>query len=208
MFFGISDILFHPDAFFARISQEKVKLIPPLAIVATGSLLFAIVNIIFWMFPTQSGYSMPVLSGFFADIMLSRIITSMVLPFCVWAVFTVFFFLLARVAGGSGSLPETARDTGYGMLPWTLSVLLPFLSIFHRFLTYSGGPVIGGYCGIWLMPPQYCTAPLLLILLWCWFLWMTAIRYTHGFTLQRSALVTGIPVAAGLIIAILCMDIL
>ena len=92
--------------------------------------------------------------------------------------------------------------------PGTLSVLLPFLAIFYRFLTYHGGPVIGGYCGIWLMPPQYCTVPLLLILLWCWFLWMTAFRYTHCFTLQRSALVTGIPVAAGFIIAILCMGIL
>jgi hypothetical protein len=36
VFHGIRDLLFHPDAFFARVSQEKVNLIPPLAIVGAG----------------------------------------------------------------------------------------------------------------------------------------------------------------------------
>jgi hypothetical protein len=38
---GLSELIIHPDAFFVRVSQEKISLVPPLAIVAAGSVLYA-----------------------------------------------------------------------------------------------------------------------------------------------------------------------
>jgi hypothetical protein len=36
MFAGLSDLIFHPDAFFKRVSRQPVNLLPPVAIVVAG----------------------------------------------------------------------------------------------------------------------------------------------------------------------------
>jgi hypothetical protein len=206
---GLFDLILHPDAFFARVSQEKVNLVPPVLIVGAGALLFIVVNLVYWAFPTRQGYSISFLTstGIFRNLMLAQIITSVIIPVCVWVFISIILYILARIAGSTGSFPATFRDVGYGMLPWILSVILPFIVILHRFLTYTGGPVSGGNCGIWFMPPMYCTVPLLGILVWSGYLWMLSLRHTHGITPAESAIITGIPVVICLISAILCRGI-
>lgn len=204
MLAGLVELVLHPDTFFARIVKEKVNLIPPLAIVGGGALLFAIVNVVYLAFPTRHGYSIPALpsGGFFRDMLLAHIGTSVIMPLFVWVLFSVILYTLSRIAGGSGSFTATIQNVGYGMLPWTLSVLLPGSAILHRFLTYTGGPVVGGYSGIWFMPPIYCSLPLLGIMVWSFYLWMHAIRHTHTFSLKKSAIISGVPVAIFLIATI------
>lgn len=152
------ELVLHPDTFFARIAKEKVNLLPPLAIVGGGALLFAIVNVVYLAFPTRHGYTIPVLpsSGVFRDLVLAHITSSVIMPVFIWVLFSVILYTCSRIAGVSGSFAATIQNVGYGMLPWTLSVLIPFMVILQRFLTYNGGPVVGGYAGIWFLPPEYC----------------------------------------------------
>lgn len=201
MLAGLVELVLHPDTFFARIVKEKVNLIPPLAIVGGGALLFEIINLVYLAFPTRHGYSITVLpsSGVFRDILLAHIATSVIIPLFVWVLFSVILYTFSRIVGGSGSFTETIQNVGYGMLPWTLSVLIPFSAILHRFLTYTGGPVVGGYSGIWFLPPIYCSLPLIGIMAWSFYLWMHAVRYTHSITVEKSAIIAGIPVAIFLI---------
>jgi hypothetical protein len=39
MVMGIRDLFLHPDAFFEWVSKEKINLLAPLVIVATGELI-------------------------------------------------------------------------------------------------------------------------------------------------------------------------
>jgi hypothetical protein len=198
------ELVFHPDTFFERVSKERVNLIPPLVIVGAGALFFAIVNVVFLAFPTRYGYSIPVLpsGGVFRDMLLAHIVTSVIMPLFVWVLFSVIFYTVSRSTGGTGSFTATIQNVGYGMLPWTLSVLIPFFAILYRLLTYTGGPVIGGYSGIWFLPQIYCSLPLLGIMVWSFYLWMHAVRHTHSITVEKSAIITGVPVAIFLIVTI------
>jgi hypothetical protein len=201
MFGGISALVIHPDAFFARISKEKINLIPPLAIVGAGILLFTLIYVLIFIGSTGSGYSpdnllgnSPLLRGIF----LSFISRSIITPFLVWGVFSGVLYILPRIIGGDGSLFATIQNVGYGMLPWPVSVIFPVLYYIQRF--NSPGGIIG--CGIWFMPGELCTVPLIIMMIWSCSLWIFAIRHTHGLSLARAAAITIIPVGLILLVCV------
>jgi hypothetical protein len=203
MFYGFWDLFLHPDAFFARISQENVNLLPPFAIVGAGALFFTIIHVLFWVWDS-SGWSFAVLTygGPAQNIIASFITASVIMPFCIWGLFSVLIFALSRIAGGTGSFLVTIQNLGYGMVPWTISAVLPFLVYLHKFSTYTGGPVIGGYSGIWLMPLGFCALPLLGIMIWSCYLWAVAVVHTDNLPFRISAVITFVPVCGFLLVSV------
>ena len=202
MFFGISELFLHPDAFFERVSREKVNLVPPLVIVGTGAFFFAIIHVLYWVWD-RSGWSFAVFSygSIIGEDVMSLIATSVILPFVIWGLFSVLIHVLSRMSGGTGSFPATVRVVGYGMLPWTVSAIIPFIVFLHKFFTYID-PWVGGHSGIWLMPPMYCELPLLGIMIWGCYLWTLGVVHTHHLPLKRAAAVTAIPVVAFLLLSL------
>jgi hypothetical protein len=199
---GIWDLVFHPDAFFARVSDEGVDLRPPLAMVGTGiivTLLPLTITLAYYALTT----SLPM--GYIGWMGLLRVflLCNVVIPLTIWGVMSLWTYGVSRSLGGKGSLTATVRDTGWGMMPWTLSII--------AFALFSGVLFVAGYAVPATVSTMEVYAPMgyeaytylaLLILLWEWYLWALAARHTHGFWFRKSAVITGIPVILYLIVMI------
>ena len=206
---GISDLVFHPDVFFERVSKGKANLILPLLIV------LAAVSIFITMFILVFG-QYEELSFLLDEKSLKRHVIfvlsgeALFRPFFFWAFFSVIFFALARILGGTGSILLTVQNVGYGMMPWLVSALIPLAAYLSKIFTYTSGPSSLGYYGIWMTPTTYYNyyyLPLLGILVWSGYLWIPAMEHTHGLSRKKSGMVVGIPVVACIVLTIACMGI-
>jgi hypothetical protein len=199
----IGDLLLHPYTFFSGKSNETVNLIPPFALVGAGAVFIAIIHVLFVVWD-RSGWNADVLT--YSDLtqhyITSSIATSIFMPFFIWGLFSVLIFGFSRIAGGTGSFPATVQNVGYGMVPWTLSAIIPLVIFLYRFITYTGGPTFGGYSGLWLLPPVFCALPLLGIMIWSSYLWIIAIIHMDHLPLMKSAIITLVPVCIFLILSL------
>lgn len=185
MFFGIKELLLHPDAFFARVAHEKVNLIPPLVIVGVGVVINIIMILLFFIAPSHSGYSVDFLmyGGLQRDVLLVFIIGSIIVPFGMWGFVSIAAYSISRVLSGSGSFYATIQNVGYGMLPWTLSMVVPVVSFAYKFSTNTS---YGIFSGMWLTDPYTSSIICWVVSLWIGCLWIFAIRHTHQFSLKKA----------------------
>jgi hypothetical protein len=190
MFFGIRDLVLHPDAFFETVSKEKVNLIPPVVIVGAGLFISFMIAVVYYSL--ISGNNLHYV-GWMAIIQVFFRCTA-VIPLIVWGVISLGTYGISWGCEGKGSLAATVQNIGYGMLPWIVfiigSVIFSGLSfvIFHS--TSPADMTLGAIIFHW--------ADIifgLVIFFWGWYLWILAVRYTHGFTLRKAAAVTIVPVA-------------
>lgn len=194
MFEWISELVIHPDAFFARVSQEKINLIPPLAIVGAGVVINILMILLFFIAPSHSGYSGYFLmyGGLQRDVLMIFIIRSIFVPFGLWGFVSIAAYSISRVLSGRGSFYATIQNVGYGMLPWTLSMVVPVVSFAYKFSTNTS---YGIFSGIWLTDPYTCCIIGWVVLLWICYLWIFAIRHTHQVSLKKAIGVIIISVA-------------
>lgn len=196
MFEWISELVIHPDAFFARVSQEKINLIPPLVIVGAGVVINILMILLFFIAPSHSGYSVDFLmyGGLQRDFLLVFIIGSIIIPFGMWGFVSIAAYSIAHLFSGRGSLSATIQNVGYGMLPWTLSMVVPVVSFAaYKFSTNTS---YGIFSGIWLTTDPYtCYIIFWVVLLWIGYLWIFAIRHTHQVSLKKAIGVIIISVA-------------
>ena len=194
MSFRIGGLLLHPDTFFSNKSREKINLIPPFAIVGAGAVFIAIIHVLFVVWD-RSGWNLGAFSygGMMQQYTVAAITASIFMPFFIWFLFSILIFCLSRVYGGTGSFPVTLQNVGYGMVPWTLSAIIPLLAYLYRFITFTGGMAYIG-SGIWLMPPVFCALPLLGIMIWSSYLWIVAVIHMDNLPLLKAATVTLLPV--------------
>jgi len=194
MFFGIKELLLHPDAFFARVSQEKINLIPPLAIVGAGVVINILMILLFFIAPSHSGYSVDFLmyGGLQRDVLMIFIIRSIFVPFGLWGFVSIAAYGIAHLFTGRGSFYATIQNVGYGMLPWTLSMVVPVVLFAYKFSTNTS---YGPYSGMWLTDPYTCCIIGWVVLLWIGYLWIFAIRHTHQVSLKKAIGVIIISVA-------------
>jgi len=202
MSFQIWDLLLHPDMFFSGKSREKIDLIPPLALVGTGAVFIAIIHVLFVVWD-KSGWNLGAFSygGMMQQYTVSLIAASIFMPFFIWFLLSILIFCLSRVAGGTGSFPVTLQNVGYGMVPWTLSAIIPLLAYLYRFITFTGGMAYIG-SGIWLMPPEFCALPLLGIMIWSSYLWIVAVIHMDNLPPLKAAMVTLLPVCVFLFLSL------
>ena len=192
---GIRDLVLYPDAFFERVSKEEISILPPFLIVFAGALVFDIVILLFFVW-NRTGWCLFNLGpgSLIAYVIFSLACWALVLPFIFWAVATVIFYGISRAFGGTGSFLMMVQNIGYGMLPWSMSAVVPLAVFIHKFFTFPGNPVSGGYSGIWMMPAGFSILPLILILIWSGFLWVPAVQHAHGFTRSKAMAIVWIPV--------------
>lgn len=191
MSFRIGELLLHPDTFFSGKSREKINLIPPFAIVGAGAVFIAIIHVLFVVWD-RSGWNLGAFSydGMMRHYLMSSIETAVLMPFFIWGLVSILVFCLSRVAGGTGSFPATLQNVGYGMVPWTLSAIIPLIVFLHRFIIYTGGQVFIAYSGIWLLPPVFCALLFLGLMIWSSYLWIVAVIHMDNLPLLKAATVT------------------
>lgn len=194
MFFGIKDLLLHPDAFFERASQEKVNMIPPLAIVGIG-MLFMLFLLVFVLIYSSLTSSYNLSSVGWAAMIQVYLRCYVAIPLIIWGVPSLGSYGISRILDGKGSLTATVQNIGYGMIPWSISVIgttifsgilfcIAYIFpttviVMEEFVSYGLGTVLFIY---------------LIILFWGWYLWILAIRHTQNFTFRKAAAVSIIPV--------------
>lgn len=202
----IRDLIIRPDAFFESVSNMPVRLLRPFLLILAGALVFVIVILLFFVW-ARTGWSLAILNpaSFAGAYLFSLAGTAFLAPFVFWVAAAIIFQGISRAIGGTGSFSLTLQNTGYGMLPWSVSALIPLAAYLHKFFTYTGGPVSGGYTGIWMMPAGSGLLPLILILIWSGFLWVPAVQHTHGFTRRKAMAVVGAPVLVFVLLLLPCI---
>lgn len=196
MLAGLVELVLRPNTFFARVSKEKVNLIPTLAIVGAGILLLLI------------GKTIPVVwislnSSFLQNKSVAEILGSLILchaisPILLFGIITLGTFVISRGHDGKGSLTASLQNIGYGMIPWTFYILGSLVFSSSIFLVFHA----------WAVPPNLLEAVMVLfwiatliglvVFFWEWYLWILAVRHTYAFTLRKAAAVTIVPVAMGI----------
>lgn len=192
MFAGISELIIHPDAFFARITKEKTSLIPPLVIVLAG----ACINIVgtFLLLALSRSLS----SGKFEELNYVSTLTYYLIVFAIvplldWGILSVGFCCISHMISGKGSLKATFQNAGYGMLPWTILAALSagymiIFSCIHHLFPFVPITAAGSTHTV------ICFLIDFGFFLWVLYLWILAAKYTHEFTFRKAAGVTVIPV--------------
>jgi hypothetical protein len=200
VFSGIRDLFIHPDLFFERVSKEKVNLVPPLAIIGAGAIVTLIPYIIALLYyaltaPNNMSYVgwMGLIQVFFK--------TFVVCPLLIWGVISFCTYGISRGLNGKGSL--AIQNTGYGMIPWSVSVIasvvLSGILFIIAYIAPTGIIPIEAYS-----PIEYSFFYFIgiIALFWQLYLWILAVKHTHGFTFRKAATVTIIPV-----VIVICLTI-
>ncbi|OPX62891.1 MULTISPECIES: Yip1 family protein [unclassified Methanoregula] len=202
---GLWDLVVRPDTFFARVSQEAIDLRPPLAIFAAGALLPGLVYMVIIVAYMVSG-SFSSLSVTLQGMMWVFLKCNVSLPLAGWIIMSLWTWGISRGLGGKGSLAATVRDTGYGMMPWTLSIIAFVLLAIMLFVIGFAAPVTTGVMEEYAQTAYDTWTYLgLLFVIWQWYLWTLGVQHTQKFAFGRSAVITGIPVAVYLAFVIAAM---
>jgi len=181
MFRDITELLFHPDAFFGRKNHEKQHLVIPAAIVGIGCILGLITPVISSAFHVGSNPAQAILTPF-------EISSNFFSPIIAWILITVFLYSLCRLLNGTGSFILTFQNAGYGCLPLT----------FFSFYILLDGILWGDYFSIplrvmivtrviWGLIATLC-------IVWSGWLWTVAMERTH--TLSRNKAATAAAITA------------
>ncbi len=197
------DLLFRPRDFFTALSREKIAPVPPLVIVLAGALLPVIFTLAVTIPLTLLSSSHIISIGWQPVLIL--FLCDLGLPLAGWALLSFWIRAVPPGPGGTRSLAAAFRDTGYGMLPWTLSIIGFFL--FSGILYLIGFLVPAAVMGEFATGAYWVYAYLVPfpVLAWEWYLWTVAITISHQFPFRKSALITGIPVAVYAIILIVSL---
>jgi hypothetical protein len=116
------------------------------------------------------------------------------LPLITWATMSIVTYGISRMLDGRGTFALTVQNTGYGMMPWTLSgiglmvfsgVLLLAANIFPADMMSIGEFASNAYFFYMFISVA--------IFLWQWYLWALAVRHTNGFSVVMALGVTILP---------------
>jgi hypothetical protein len=158
------DLFFHPNAFFAQVSQEKVGLLWPIIIVAIGGFV-SFTGAVF----LSPGVTDPVTQ--YSVTFLSLLGVS----FATWIIISTGLFLLSKAFSGTGSYGITLQNAGYGMLPFAFSGAVTFVSV---------AAITGNMASLSSVPNIMFSALIyaeqLVFTLWAAYLWFCGIRNAHG----------------------------
>ena len=199
-FTKLNDLLFRPDAFFSRLEQEEVNLVPPVLIVMLSG-IGALVTVSLAM----------ILSGSFAGrseeeilVMLftsSPFMLAFIYQVIMWIVASVSVWLVAGKLSGTGTLTATLQNIGYGMLPTMIYTVISQVLVMATIATTGETSYSGMMAGAGLM----LLALSLVITIWTWYLWVLGIVHAHHITREKAIVAVIIVIVVQWIVAILIM---
>jgi hypothetical protein len=175
MSINLRDLVLHPNTFFAGISYERKHFFVPVAIVAFMGFM-GVMD--FLLFATR--YTLDFSNvGFPPEAVLGQ----MAFPFILWVFVTLVLFAIARAFSGSGSLPATFQNIGFGMFPLAIAAVVGLL-----FSVMVQGRTID----------MISVALLALIMwvfsVWSWYLLCCSTRHTHTIPWGKAAVAVGVVV--------------
>jgi len=194
MFFGLKDLLLHPDAFFSGVTKEKVNLVPPLIIFGTG-ILFTLLPLVIALGYYSLTASLNLTNFGWVVTIRNWLCYYVLTPLITWGVMFLGAYGISRVLDGKGSLAATVQNIGYGMMPWAVSVI--GTTIFSGILFFIAYILPSTIIVMEEVAPYgYGIFPYisLIILFWGWYLWILAIQHTHRFTFRKASAVSIVPV--------------
>lgn len=136
---------------------------------------------------------------------ISAVIGALV-PFVVWVVYAVLFYLLSLAFDGEGSFTDLLGAIGWGFAPRVISgvvgVVVSF--VFLSGVDFSDPQSAARFSN------QLATSPLglvsrgisVLTTLWAGWIWTHAVARTRDLSVRNAAIVVGIVVGAGLVISL------
>jgi hypothetical protein len=193
----VVELLIHPENFFSSLDRKKVNLwIPGIIVILSGlGSVLPFLPAVFMMRESASQFMYAI-----------QLIEILPVPVIVWCIYSVLFYFLGRLAAGSGSFELVMQNTGYGMLPGTITSLV--MPIFP--LVLGGFPVLPVVIvgqtipqSLWVTLSIGCTLiiPLLGI---CWngYLWIAGLSVAHAIPRNVSwKIVAPVCIASALVVA-------
>jgi hypothetical protein len=126
MSLSVIDILFHPDAFFRNIVNQKEDLKFPLLIDLAGSLVAAGYGyLVSGLTARMMSSAMP---GIDTIITLSAVIGAIIGTFIFWIVAAGIFYAISTAFKGQGSFKKVLEVVGYGYLPQIFGSLITLIA--------------------------------------------------------------------------------
>jgi hypothetical protein len=201
MYREIRDLIFHPDAFFARLTKEKPGPMLPFLIIIISACLNIAGLMLAQILPGMINFDK---TGnlTFTSTLIYYVVIFCIVPLLDWGIISIGFYCISRLVLGRGSLMATFRNAGYGMLPWIIfttissvyaiiSLLIhnPMFPFFHVLMGGSAPPFMEG------------STPTLIIFLfsfscylWMFYLWILGMKYSYQIKFWKAAGIVLIPV--------------
>jgi hypothetical protein len=208
MSLSVIDILFHPDAFFRDIVNQKEDLKFPVLIVLAGSLAAAGYGyLIGGLTARMMSSAMP---GIDTIITLSSVIGAVIGTFIFWIVGAGIFYAISYAFKGQGSFKRVLEVVGYGCIPQIFGSLITLIAaigyvpkISVPTLTSAAlqdPAVMEQTMKAFMHDPamleltQITSLVAVVFLLWSASIWIFGLQHARQLALRDAALCVGIPV--------------
>jgi hypothetical protein len=208
MSLSVTDILFHPDAFFRDIVNQKEDLKFPLLIVLAGSLAAAGYGyLIGGLTARMMSSAMP---GIDTIITISAVIGAVIGTFIFWIVGAGIFYAISYAFKGQGSFKRVLEVVGYGYLPQIFGSLITLVAAIEYVPKISvptltsaalqDPAVMEQTMKAFMHDPamleltQITSLVAVVFLLWSASIWIFGLQHSRQLTLRDAALCVGIPV--------------
>jgi hypothetical protein len=200
----IQDLVFNPQRFFSEKMTEEESLRTPLVIV----LLIGIIGGISALF--VSGLTLQLLppeaQSFGSVIQIISVAGGILGAFVMWLVWTVAFFIISSILGGSGTFRRTLEFVGYGSFPQIFGGIISGI-IFYYYLSGITVPAVTDPQQIQEVITGLLTAPMMqfailvgiLFILWSANLWIFGMMEGRRLSMKNAIITVGVPVVIYLV---------
>ncbi|PKL64855.1 MAG: hypothetical protein CVV32_07220 [Methanomicrobiales archaeon HGW-Methanomicrobiales-3] len=187
---ALRELLFHAEVFFGRNADFKGPfagvIVPALIVLlgGIGTLLGSLLTAI--LISPSYGYSVTdslgrtlEMAGFF----------SFVYPVLIWVLASFVMYGVSRLLSGSGTLPATIQNVGYGIFPAGFGFFVMIIGSVVMGLTIPNDGSIPFY--IVVAPSVFLSMLFPVLVIWSIILWVQAISYTHRISLGNALIAVG-----------------
>jgi hypothetical protein len=205
---SLKDLVFNPQRFFSERMAEEESLRIPLMIVLIigiiGSVSAILVsNLTVQLLPAEA-------AQFGSIVVVIGGIGAVLGTFFMWLIWTVAFFILSSLLGGSGTFRRTLEFVGYGMLPQVPGGIISAI-LFYVYLSGISVPPVSDPQQIQEVITGLLTAPMMqfavlvgiLFLLWSANLWIFGMKEGRRLSIRNAVITVGVPVGIYLIYTII-----
>lgn len=128
-------------------------------------------------------------------------------PFVIWFIYAGLFYLISLVFDPDGSFKTLFGLTGWGFVPMVLNAIIGLVITIMLLGQLQAPSTAQGAAQVQAQLQRNSLYQLsigigILFSLWRGFIWTFAVKHARSLSLKESAIVVGIPVAAGILITV------
>ncbi|PSP79701.1 hypothetical protein BRC81_04155 [Halobacteriales archaeon QS_1_68_20] len=200
---GWTEVLTDPRTFFER-RGEGPSIRGPVVIVGTVAVLGTVASLF-----TFQGLADAVAEDageLLAGLQVFTAVVGFVLPFLVWLLYAVAFFVVSAFLDGEGSFRDVALLTAWGFLPQVLDALAGLVATVVATGEVTAPEVtspeeFSAYADQVAAHPASVAATVLgiVLLLWSAYIWVAAVQESRGLDRGAAIITVAVPVAVALL---------